>query len=173
MQIVPIQSPPFRAQNKRQRKIVVSFAKAGVPNNRINCAFSMARSSLVPRAINSLLQRNDALQDSSRYCFKPGRYNTVRTLQWSQIDFAKRKLRFGKDKTDAGIGREVPLSSRALETLKLWAEHFPDRKPRRFAQAGRHFWGPSTGLQMRPFEGSWNHQEGMAEREEAHSAPLS
>jgi integrase len=60
------------------------------------------------------------------------RFNTVRTLQWSQINLAKRKLKFGKDKTDAGTGREVPLSNRAVETLKLWAEQFPDRKPSHF-----------------------------------------
>jgi integrase len=60
------------------------------------------------------------------------RFNTVRTLQWSQIDLARRKLKFGKDKTDAGTGREVPLSSRAVEMLKLWAEQFPDRKASHF-----------------------------------------
>jgi integrase len=39
-----------------------------------------------------------------------GRRNTIRTLQWRHIDFAKRCLRFGKDKTPARTGREVPLS---------------------------------------------------------------
>ena len=60
------------------------------------------------------------------------RYNTIRTLQWSQIDFVSRRLKIGKDKTDAGTGRNVPLSGRAIETLKLWAEQFPDRKPVHF-----------------------------------------
>jgi len=57
------------------------------------------------------------------------RLNTIRTLLWSQVDFERRKLKIGKDKTKAGTGREVPLSSRALETLKMWAEQFPERKP--------------------------------------------
>lgn len=56
------------------------------------------------------------------------RFNTFRSLLWSQVDFARRKLKISKDKTDAGTGREVPLSSRALETLKMWAEQFPERK---------------------------------------------
>ena len=39
------------------------------------------------------------------------RFNTVRTLQWRNIDFANRCLKFGKDKTKAGTGRVVPLKS--------------------------------------------------------------
>jgi integrase len=57
------------------------------------------------------------------------RYNVIRTLRWSRIDFAGRCLRFGKDKTDAGTGREVPLNQRALATLTFWAQQFPNRKP--------------------------------------------
>lgn len=57
------------------------------------------------------------------------RFNTVRTLKWGQVDFVKRRLKIGKDKTAAGTGREVPLSTRALATLELWAEQFPERKP--------------------------------------------
>lgn len=56
------------------------------------------------------------------------RYNTIRMLQWSHIDFANRCLKFGKDKTPSGTGRKVPLNKRALETLKLWAEQFPNRR---------------------------------------------
>ena len=32
------------------------------------------------------------------------RFNTVRTLQWSNIDFANRCLKFGKDKTPSEQG---------------------------------------------------------------------
>ncbi len=60
------------------------------------------------------------------------RYNTIRTLQWSNIDFANRCLKFGKDKTAAGTGRTVPLSRRAMETLKFWAQQFPDRVPQHY-----------------------------------------
>lgn len=56
------------------------------------------------------------------------RYNVIRTLRWRSIDFAGRCLRFGKDKTKAGTGRVVPLSRRALDTLKLWAHQFPNRR---------------------------------------------
>lgn len=55
------------------------------------------------------------------------RYNTVRTLQWGNVDIANRSLKFGKDKTAAGTGRIVPLNQRAVETLKFWAEQFPNR----------------------------------------------
>jgi integrase len=83
------------------------------------------------------------------------RLNTVRTLQWGQIDFARRKLRFGKDKTDAGTGREVPLSSRALETLTLWAEQFPERKASHYIfpseKYGLHGSRGILGGEVRPY----------------------
>jgi integrase len=61
------------------------------------------------------------------------RYNTVRTLQWANIDFSNRCLKFGRDKTKAGTGRTVPLNQRALETLKFWAQQFPSRLPEHYA----------------------------------------
>lgn len=60
------------------------------------------------------------------------RYNTIRTLQWGNIDFANRSLKFGKDKTAAGTGRTIPLNQRAVETLKFWAQQFPSRQPAHF-----------------------------------------
>jgi integrase len=60
------------------------------------------------------------------------RYNTIRTLQWGNIDFANRCLKFGKDKTAAGTGRTIPLNQRAVETLKFWAQQFPNRQPSHF-----------------------------------------
>jgi hypothetical protein len=38
-----------------------------------------------------------------------------------------RCVTFGKDKTRAS-GRTIPLTPRALETLRFWAESFPDRQ---------------------------------------------
>jgi integrase len=60
------------------------------------------------------------------------RYNTVRTLQWRNIDFANRCLRFGKDKTRAGSGRTIPLNNRAVTMLNFWASAFPNRKPEHY-----------------------------------------
>ncbi len=60
------------------------------------------------------------------------RYNTIRILQWANIDFANRCLKFGKDKTASGTGRTVPLNQRAVETLKFWAQEFPARRPSHF-----------------------------------------
>ena len=60
------------------------------------------------------------------------RFNTVRTLQWRNVDFAGRCLKFGKDKTAAGTGRTVPLNQRAMAAMKFWAEQFPHRKPEHY-----------------------------------------
>jgi integrase len=60
------------------------------------------------------------------------RFNVIRTLQWGNVDFTLRCLKFGKDKTKAGSGRVVPLSPRAYETLKFWASEFLDRKPEHY-----------------------------------------
>jgi integrase len=57
------------------------------------------------------------------------RRNTIRTLRWLNIDLVARSLTVGKDKTAAGTGRTVPVNARLLETLKFWAQSFPDRKP--------------------------------------------
>jgi integrase len=56
------------------------------------------------------------------------RFNTLRMLQWCNVDFDERSLRFGKDKTKAGTGRVVPLNQRSIETLTFWANKFPERK---------------------------------------------
>lgn len=60
------------------------------------------------------------------------RFNVIRTLIWSNVDFTNRCLKFGKDKTKAGTGRVVPLSPRATVTLEFWASEFPDRKPEHY-----------------------------------------
>ena len=60
------------------------------------------------------------------------RFNTVRCLQWKNIDLANRCLKFGKDKTRAGTGRTVPLNDRAVESLKFWATQFPNRRAEHF-----------------------------------------
>ena len=76
------------------------------------------------------------------------RYNTIRTLQWGNIDFAGRSLKFGKDKTASGTGRTIPLNQRAIETLKFWAEQFPKRKP-------AHFIFPSEQYGLHGTEGTF------------------
>lgn len=57
------------------------------------------------------------------------RFNTIRTLQWQNINLANRCLKFGKDKTAAGSGRTVPLNQRAIAALTFWAQQFPNRLP--------------------------------------------
>ena len=57
----------------------------------------------------------------------------LRRLQWRNVDFVNRCLTFGKDKTRAGSRpHDSALTPRALETLKFWAEAFPDREIRSF-----------------------------------------
>jgi integrase len=60
------------------------------------------------------------------------RYGTIRTLEWGNVDFENRCLKWGKDKTAAGTGRIVPLSQRAVAALSFWATHFPERKPEHY-----------------------------------------
>lgn len=60
------------------------------------------------------------------------RYGTIRTLQWGNVDFENRCLKWGKDKTAAGTGRVVPLSQRAIAASSFWATHFPERKPEHY-----------------------------------------
>ncbi|MHB1959416.1 MAG: tyrosine-type recombinase/integrase [Acidobacteriaceae bacterium] len=76
------------------------------------------------------------------------RYNTIRTLQWGNIDFVNRCLKFGKDKTASGTGRTVPLNQRAIETLKFWAQDFPNRQP-------SHFVFPSERYGLHGSEGTF------------------
>jgi len=47
------------------------------------------------------------------------RYSEIRLLQWRQIDFGRRVITVGENKTHAGEGRAVPLSKQAHETLRL------------------------------------------------------
>lgn len=60
------------------------------------------------------------------------RFGTIRRLQWRNVDFEGACLTFGKDKTRAGSGRTIPLTPRALETLRFWAQAFPERQPEHF-----------------------------------------
>jgi integrase len=60
------------------------------------------------------------------------RKNVIRTLQWKWIDLINACIQFGKDKTPNGTGRIIPLNRRALESLKLWAQRFPNREPEHF-----------------------------------------
>ncbi len=55
--------------------------------------------------------------------------NTVRTLQWKNIDFDARCLKFGRDKTASGSGRVIPLNQRAFGVLTFWADQFIEREP--------------------------------------------
>ena len=60
------------------------------------------------------------------------RYNVIRTLQWGNVNLSNRCLQFGKDKTPSGTGRIVPLSPRAMTTLRFWASQFANRQPDHF-----------------------------------------
>ena len=69
------------------------------------------------------------------------RYSTVRKLQWKNVDFVNRSLKFGRDKTRSGSNRLIPLSPRALATLKFWAEGFPDRDLEHFVFPAESYGG--------------------------------
>jgi integrase len=56
------------------------------------------------------------------------RYSEIRLLQWKQVDFAATLLTVGKSKTQTGTGRAIPLNSRIIGLLEMWAAQFPKRQ---------------------------------------------
>jgi integrase len=72
------------------------------------------------------------------------RCGTIRRLQWKNVDFTNRCLTFGKDKTRAGSGRTIPLTPRALETLRFWAQSFPERQPDHYVFCHERYGGAGT-----------------------------
>ena len=60
------------------------------------------------------------------------RYSEIRLAQWKQVDFASKILKVGKSKTETGTGRAIPLNSRILNVLEMWAAQFPDREADHF-----------------------------------------
>ncbi len=69
------------------------------------------------------------------------RKNVIRTLLWKRIDFGSACIQFGKDKSPSGTGRIIPLSQRALEALKLWAQQFPERQPEHYLFPAERYGG--------------------------------
>lgn len=60
------------------------------------------------------------------------RYSELRLLRWRQVDLHRCLVKVGASKTEAGEGREVPLSRMAHETLHDWAKQFPAKKPNHY-----------------------------------------
>lgn len=75
------------------------------------------------------------------------RYSEIRRLHWSQIDFPAATVTVGKSKTTTGTGRTIPLNSRALGALQLWAVQFPHRKPEHFVFPSEHYGAAGDGFE--------------------------
>ena len=60
------------------------------------------------------------------------RWGVIRTVKWENVNWDDRCLQWGKDKTDAGSFKIIPLSQRAVVVLQYWAWKFPDRKPEHY-----------------------------------------
>lgn len=60
------------------------------------------------------------------------RYNTIRMLQWKNVDLEERCLRWGKDKTTSGSHRLIPINKRATGMLSAWGATFPQRRPEHY-----------------------------------------
>jgi integrase len=69
------------------------------------------------------------------------RRGTIKAVRWQSVDFLNRCLRGGKDKTQAGDERVIPLNDRALECLAEWASNFPNRKPEHFVFPAERYGG--------------------------------
>jgi integrase len=67
------------------------------------------------------------------------RYSEIRLLRWQQVDFAARMLTVGKSKSQTGTGRAIPLNSRILGVLQMWAARFPDRQSEHFIFASEKY----------------------------------
>jgi integrase len=77
-----------------------------------------------------LKSRSRSLYPATLLALNTGmRYSEIRLLQWRQLDFAGRMLTVGKSKTRTGTGRGIPLNTRILSVLEMWATQFPDRQP--------------------------------------------
>jgi integrase len=60
------------------------------------------------------------------------RYSEIRLLRWRQVDFLAKVLTVGKSKSPTGTGRAIPLNSRIISVLDMWAAQFPCRELRHF-----------------------------------------
>src|SRR5271165_5944937 len=63
------------------------------------------------------------------------RYSEIRLLRWRQVDFVARILTVGTSKSPTGTGRAIPLNSRILSVLDMWAAQFPGRQATHFVFA--------------------------------------
>src|SRR5271155_5548919 len=64
------------------------------------------------------------------------RYDTIRTLQWGRADLERGRIKIGKDNTQAGTCRVVPLNARALGRTVPRALSFPTGALRTTQQGG-------------------------------------
>lgn len=95
------------------------------------------------------------------------RASELRFLRWRQIDFARRTLRVGKSKTEAGSGRPIPMNDNATKVLDFWAGLFPNREPEhyvfpseRYGAGGDDFkptvYNVEPTKPIGPFKDSWD-----------------
>jgi integrase len=59
-------------------------------------------------------------------------HREIRTLRVKNLDLARRVLRVGESKTEAGKGRPIPMTQPAWAALDMWRSRFPDAKPHHF-----------------------------------------
>jgi integrase len=89
------------------------------------------------------------------------RYSEIRLLRWQQVELAKRTVRVGRSKTEAGTGRTIPLNERALKILEFWAEQFPNREPEHFVFPSERYGAGGDKFETRVYNidpskaGSW------------------
>jgi integrase len=73
------------------------------------------------------------------------RYSEIRMLRWRQVDFHRQVVTVSDSKTDAGRGREVPMTQFLTQTLFTWASAFPDRKLDHFVFPLERYGGKGHG----------------------------
>jgi integrase len=116
----------LRSELKRKKKLKLTVPEQPgkafdvAEKDRMLQAAEKSRSPLILPALTLAL--NAGMRDAE-----------IKTVRWSQIDFAKLILTVGKSKTAAGEGRTIPLNSEILPALlkhaKWYTKKFGELKP--------------------------------------------
>jgi integrase len=96
---------------------------------------------LSPEQECALLQATSAIDSACHtatvLCLNTAmRSDEIRRLRWSQIDLEKRTLVVGHSKSEAGIGRAIPLNVTAWQVLVPWAGRYPGALPEHYVFPG-------------------------------------
>jgi integrase len=116
-----------RAFSPEQKQALLRAAKASLASKGTHSQKGTRSPNLFPALMLAL---NSGMRDAE-----------IRNLTWDQIDFEKRILTVGKSKSEAGVGRTIPLNASLLSALvdhaKWYTGIFGTAKPEWYLFPGR------------------------------------